>query len=118
MKKQSAGRNEFTLFKQPRSPFYTMRVMHGGQRRKFSTGESALAAARRKAAAITADIKSRGFGEAIGLHSRRNDIRSADPDIEEFATIYRDVVSRSEMPPTKPSVEYYIRSLKMLCHHV
>ena len=116
-KKQSAGRNEFSLFKQPRSPFYTMRVMQAGKRRKFSTGESSLAAAGRKARAIMADIKSRGFSDAVKLHSRRSDTPSTDPDIGEFADIYRDVMSRSETPPTKPTVEYYIRSLKLVCEH-
>ena len=115
--KQSAGRNEFSLFKQPRSPFYTVRLMHQGKRRKFSTGETSLAAARRKATAIVADIKSRGLVEAVNLHSRRNDVRSTDPDIQEFAALYREVMTRSETPPTKPSVEYYIRSLEMICRH-
>ena len=94
-----------------------MRVMHLGKRRKFSTAESSLAAARRKAAAIMADIKSRGIDEAIKLHSRRNDTRPTEPTIEEFAAIYREVMSRSETPPSKPSVEYYIRSLKLVCAH-
>ena len=116
-KKQSAGRNEFSPFKQPRSPFYTVRLMHQGKRRKFSTGETSLAAARRKATAIVADIKSRGLTEAVNLHSRRNDVRSADPDIKEFADLYREVMARCETPPTKPSVEYYIRSLEMICRH-
>jgi integrase len=117
-KKQSAGRNEFSLFKQPRSPNYTMRIMHRGQRRKFSTGESSLVAAKRKAAAIMADVKSRGLEEAIALHSRRSDIRPNDPDIEEFAAIYREAMSRVETPPSKPSVEYYIRSLKIVCKNI
>jgi integrase len=116
-KKQSAGRNEFALFKQPRSPFYTMRIMYQGKRRKFSTGESSIAAARRKAVAIMADIKSRGLVEAIGLHGRRSDMRSTDPSIEEFAEIYREVMSRSETPPSKPSIEFYIRSLRIVCQH-
>ena len=116
-RKQSAGRNEFSLFKQPRSPFYTVRLMHQGKRRKFSTGETSLAAARRKATAIVADIKSRGFTEAVNLHSRRSDMRSADPDIKEFAALYREVMARCETPPTKPTVEYYIRSLEMVCRH-
>jgi len=116
-KKQSTGRSEFSFFKQPRSPFYTMRVMHAGKRRKFSTGESTLAAARRKATAIMADIKSRGFSDAVKLHSRRSDTPSADPDIEEFADIFREVMTRSETPPTKPTIEYYIRSLKLVCEH-
>lgn len=114
---QSAGRNEFALFKQPRSPYFSIRVMVNGVRRKFSTGETTIAAARRKATAIMADIKSRGLAGAIQLHSRRNDTRSADPDIEEFADIYREAMSRCETPPTKPSVEYYIRSLKIICLH-
>jgi len=116
-KTQSSGRNEFALFKQPRSPYFSIRVMVHGERRKFSTGETTIAAARRKATAIMADIKSRGLDGAIQLHSRRSDRRSADPDIKEFADIYRDAMSRSETPPTKPSVEYYIRSLKIVCLH-
>lgn len=116
-KKQSAARNEFSLFKQPRSPFYTVRLMHQGKRRKFSTGETSLAAARRKATAIVADIKSRGFTDAVNLHSRRNDVRSADPDIKEFADFYREVMARSETPPSKPSIEYYVRSLELVCRH-
>jgi len=63
-KTQSSGRNEFALFKQPRSPYFSIRVMVRGERRKFSTGESTIAAARRKATAIMADIKSRGLDEA------------------------------------------------------
>ena len=88
-----------------------------GERRKFSTGETTIVAARRKATAIMADVKSRGLDGAIQLHGRRNDRRSADPDIEEFADIYREAMSRCETPPTKPSVEYYIRSLEIICLH-
>ena len=64
-----------------------------------------------------ADIKSRGLDGAIQLHSKRNDRRSADPGIEEFANMYRDVMSCCETPPTKPSVEHYIRSLNLICLH-
>ena len=116
-KTQSSGRNEFALSKQPRSPFFSMRVMVRGERRKFSTGETSIAAARRKAVAIMADIKSRGLEGAIQLHSRRAGRRSTDPAIAEFADIYREAMSRCETPPTKPSVEYYIRSLKLICLH-
>lgn len=116
-KTQSSGRNEFALFKQPRSPYFSIRVMVRGKRRKFSTGETSAAAARRKATAIMADIKSRGLEAAIQLHSRRSDRRSADPSIDEFAELYREAMSRCETPPTKPSIEYYIRSLKIICLH-
>ena len=116
-KTQSSGRNEFALFKQPRSPFLSIRIMVNGKRRKFSTGETTIAAARRKAVAIMADIKSRGIDEAIQLHSRRSDRRAADPTIGEFADTYREAMSQCETPPTKPSVEYYIRSLKLICLH-
>lgn len=53
-KKQSAGRHEFNLFKKARSPYYYVRIMHGGRRRKFSTGETTVRNARNKAAAIIA----------------------------------------------------------------
>lgn len=51
------------------------------------------------------------------MHGRRNDVRPTDPTIEEFCDIYRDAMSQTESPPTKPSIEYYIRSLKLICLH-
>ena len=62
---------------------------------------------------MVADIKSWGLPEAVNLHSRCNDVRFADPDIKEFAGLYREVMVRSETLPTKPSAKYYIRSLEM-----
>ena len=89
--------------------------MHRGQRRKFSTGESSIAAARKKASAIMADVKSRGLEEAIKMHARRAHRRSSDPTIDEFGEIFRETMSRIETPPSKPSIEYYIRSLRIVC---
>jgi integrase len=89
--------------------------MWQGQRRKFSTGETALSSARRKAAVIMADIRSRGFDEAKNIHSRRDDERPANPTIEEFADLYREAMSKTENAPSKPTVEYYVRCLKTVC---
>lgn len=60
---------KITLFKQPKSPFYTLRLMFKGRRRQFSTGETSKATASDKARAILADLKSRGLVETVKLHS-------------------------------------------------
>lgn len=82
-----------TLFKQPKSPFFNLRVMVKGKRRQFSTGESTKAKATDKARAILADLKSRGLTEAIVLHSRRADETPVDPTIEQFASLYEEVIA-------------------------
>ena len=91
-KQQSAGANRFHLFKQPGSRFYSMRVMVGGERRRFSTGETSKKLANSKAAAIMADIRSRGYDEAIRLHARRRGEVPDDPSIAEFLDIYRQIL--------------------------
>lgn len=114
-KLQSSKANRFAFFKQPGSSYYSVRLMVEGRRRRFSTGESGLKAARSKAAAIMADIKSRGFDEAIKLHSLRRDEVPMDPTFDQFAEIYRKVIVTMDTPPSTTSSERYLRSLERVC---
>jgi len=114
-KMQSSGANRFNLFKQPGSSYYSVRLMVNGQRRRFSTGESGLKAAKSKAAAIMADIKSRGFDDAIKLHSTRRDVIPLDPTFGEFADLYRTVIATADSPPSPTTSERYLRSLERVC---
>ncbi len=111
-KAQSSGRNKFNLFKQKGSPYYTLRVMHAGSRRKFSTGETSIRAAKNKAVAILADIRSRGFDEAVKIHSRRQDAIPGNPTIEQFVTMAREVFKNDlSDPPSRPTYERYLSNL-------
>jgi integrase len=103
-----------TLFKQAKSPFYNLRVMVKGQRRQFSTGESTKAKATDKARIILADLKSRGLGEAITLHSRRVDETPADPTLDEFAKLYQKVMAYADYPPSIHTQARYIKTLKFI----
>lgn len=114
-KKQSSGANQFHLFQQPGSRYFSVRLMVGGKRRRFSTGETNLKAAQAKAAAIMADIKSRGFEAAVKFHGKRRDQIPSNPTISEFCEIYRSCVLLSDAPPSSITSELYIRSLKRLC---
>ena len=111
-KDQSAGANIFHLFKQKGSRFYSMRLMHHGKRRRFSTGKPSIKAAKAKAKVIMADIQSRGFDEAVRIHSKRRDEVPANPTISEFSDLYRSVSSGFDRPPSRPTRERYIRSLE------
>lgn len=111
-KKQSAGNHEFNLFKKDSSPFYYVRIMYGGRRRKFSTGETTLRRAKNKATAIVADIRSRGFDEAVKIHSRRRDKLPNDPSIEEFVELARTIFQKDlRDPPSRPTYERYLRDI-------
>jgi len=111
-KKQSVGKHEFNLFKKESSPYYYVRVMHKGRRRKFSTGETTLRKAQNKATAIIADIRSRGFDEAVKVHSRRRDKLPNDPAIAEFVTFARRVFQKElSDPPSRATYERYLRDI-------
>lgn len=114
-KKQSAGNHEFNLFKKDSSPFYYVRIMFGGRRRKFSTGETTLRNAKNKATAIIADIRSRGFDEAVKIHSRRRDKLPNDPTIAQFVTLARKVYQKDlSDPPSRSTYERYLRDITRL----
>jgi len=115
-KKQSSRANQFRFFRQPGSRFYSVRLMVDGQRRRFSTDATSLKHAHSKAAAIMADIKSRGFEEAVRIHSKRRDEIPADPSIGEFTDLCRSVLAAADSPPSLTSSERYIRSLERVCH--
>lgn len=118
-RKQSVARNAFNLEKQARSPYYSIRVMVNGERRRFSTGETSRAAANRKAIAIIADIRSQGFGEAIHLHAKRNsNPKVENPTIEKFADIFRNHVEEASDGPSRYSAEGYIKKLNMICRGI
>ncbi len=108
-KSQSSRANQFCFFRQPRSRYYSVRLTVDGQRRRFSTGETSLKAAQSKAAAIMADIKSQGFEAAIKLHSKRRDEIPDDPTIDDFAKLYRLVITTADSPPSKVSSERYAK---------
>lgn len=111
-KKQSTGKHEFNLFKKDSSPFYYVRIMYAGRRRKFSTGETSIRAAKNKATVIVADIRSRGFEEAVKIHSRRRDKLPNDPPIEKFIELARSVFQNDlRDPPSRPTYERYLRDL-------
>ena len=114
-KSQSSRANQFCFFRQPRSRFYSVRLTVDGQRRRFSTGETSLKAAQSKAAAIMADIKSQGFEAAIKLHSKRRDEIPDDPTVDDFAKLYRLVITTADSPPSKVSSERYVRCLERVC---
>lgn len=103
-----------TLFKQAKSPFYNLRVMVKGRRRQFSTGESSKAKAADKARVILLDLKSRGLPEAVVLHSRRVNETPSDPTLDEFATLYQQVMACADYPPACQTRARYIKSLKFL----
>ena len=112
---QSARANQFHLFLQPRSKFYSVRLMVDGKRRRFTTGESSWKQARAKAVAIMADIKSRGFEEAVRLHSKHREEVPADPTLEEFISIYRETAKVMDSMPTPASMARYVRCLERVC---
>lgn len=114
-KKQSSRANKFHIYRQPGSRFYSVRVMVEGKRRRFSTGQTSLKGAHSKAAAIMADIKSRGFETAIRLHSLRRAEIPSDPTVDEFVGLYRTIIATADSPASRISSERYIRSLERVC---
>jgi integrase len=114
---QSAGRNEFRLFTVAGSPYLQVRLMVAGKRRQFSTGETSERAAKAKARAILADIKSRGFAEAISLHSRKDDVVDANPTIEQLSDLYRKVSKSFESPPSAATLRVYTNNLKSIAEY-
>ena len=114
-KEQSSAANRFRFFKQPGSRFFSVRVMVGGRRRRFSTGETSAKKAQTKAATIMADIKSRGFDEAIKFHSKRRDELPFDPTVGEFTELYKKVSVTLDSPPSTASSSRYLRCLERIC---
>lgn len=114
-KKQSVGNHDFNLYKKESSPYYYVRVMYKGRRRKFSTGETTLRKAQNKATAIIADIRSRGFDEAVKVHSRRRDKLPNDLSIAQFVTLARKVYQKDlSDPPSRSTYERYLRDITRL----
>lgn len=111
-KVQSAGRNEFRLITQPRSPYLNVRVMVDGKRRLFSTGETSKKAAMAKARAILADIRSRGFDEAIKLHAKKkSETLGSDPTVKELGEAYQGNLRFFDKAPSPESARYYASML-------
>lgn len=114
---QSAGRNDFRLFKVVGSPYFQVRMMVAGKRRQFSTGETSEKAAGAKARAILADIQSRGFVQAVSLHSRKDDVVEANPTIEQISDLYRKVAKSFENPPADSTIRVYTNNLKSIAEY-
>ena len=112
--KQSAGRNSFRLFRMARSPYLHVRIMVGGKRRQFSTGEKSQRAAEAKARAIIADIRSRGFEQAVSLHTRKDDVVEDNPTIEQLCELYVKAAKSFEVPPSDSSIRVYTNNLKLI----
>ncbi len=111
-KLQSAGKNEFRLFMQPRSPYLHVRVMVEGRRRLFSTGETSQKAAKSKARAILADIRSRGFEGAISLHARKKEeVIGSNPTLEELGRFYESNLVFFDKAPSPETARYYASML-------
>lgn len=113
-KEQSTSSNLFKLEKQKGSRVYSMRIMHRGKRRRFSTGGCSIKEARQKARIIMADIQSRGFEEAVKIHSLRRDEVPADPTIAEFGDLYRAISAGFDFPPSRTTRERYLRCLERI----
>ncbi len=113
-KKQSAGKNEFRLFNLPRSPYFHMRVMVEGKRRQFSTGETSIRAAQAKARVILADIKSRGFNDAVTLHARKENVIGSNPTIAELGECYMSSLHTLDKAPTQETARYYVSKLQKI----
>lgn len=67
---------------------------------------------------MMADIKSRGFDEAIELHARRKEKPTAvasDPTVPEFIAIYRQASKSFRRQPSTPTADYYIRCVERIC---
>ena len=110
-KQQSTGKNEFRFFTRERSPYLHVRVMVDGKRRQFSTGEKSERAAQSKARAILADIKSRGFNEAIKLHAKKDETISSNPTLEELGKLYEGNTRLFEKAPSPETARYYATML-------
>lgn len=88
--------------------------MVGGKRRQFSTGETSERKANAKATVILADIRSRGFHEAIALHARKDDSVEENPTIEKLAELYTKLAATFEAPPSGKSIRVYTNNLKLI----
>ena len=65
---QSSRANEFNIFQQPGSRYYSVRLTVHGNRRRFSTGETSIKAARSKTIATMISGNQRiDFLPIIGL---------------------------------------------------
>lgn len=113
---QSAGNHDFRFFQKPRSPYLHVRVMVEGKRRQFSTGQRTQKAAQSKAIAILADIRSRGFEEAISLHGKKKEPEAleADPTLDALVDTYESNLSFFDTPPSPKSAHYYSNMLKRI----
>lgn len=117
-KEQSTSRNKFLVYKQARSPNYSVRIQYKGQRRAFSTGTPNKKDAETKARAIMADIQSQGWDRAIELHSKRRDKIPANPSVEAFTELYREVSKSFDRTPRPATLTRYIAELKRVCKTV
>jgi hypothetical protein len=106
------------LFRQNGSPYYTLRVMYLGRRRTFSTGETSMAAATRKAKVILADVRSRGFEAAIQMHAKAKPRDLENPPIAEFCDLYQEVADLMEAPPSVQTRARYVSHLQRICRAV
>jgi integrase len=88
--------------------------MVGGKRRQFSTGETMERAANNKARVIFADIRSRGFENAVPLHTRKDDVVEANPTIDQLADLYGTIAKTFEVPPSDTSIRVYTNNLKLI----
>lgn len=115
-KVQSAGNHDFNFFRKPRSPYLHVRVMVDGKRRQFSTQQRTQKGAQSKAIAILADIRSRGFEEAISLHGKKKEPEAveSDPTLDALADSYESNLSFFDTPPSPKSAHYYANMLKRI----
>ena len=117
---QSVGSHKFTLYKQPLTPYWTMRVMVNGRRRGFSTRETNKRQAEQKARVIMADIQSRGFDEAVALHSPRKSVTEVKnesysrPSCKNIITLYKEACAIWDTAPAPSTAARYIRCFEQI----
>jgi hypothetical protein len=120
---QSVGNHKITLYKQPLTPYWTMRVMVEGKRRSFSTRESNKRKAELKAKIIMADIQSQGFAEAVRIHSpRKSSAETKDdeltrPTCQKICELYNEANSTWDSAPKSSTIAQYIACFEKIYKH-
>jgi integrase len=63
------------------------------------------------------DFQSLGYMEALALHSKKVDVVSLNPTIEELANLYRKAAQTFESPPGASSIRVYTNNLKLIASY-
>jgi integrase len=97
---------------------WQVRIAHLGRREWFNLDCNNKTDAAVKARNIFLSLVSEGWEKSLARYKPAMVVARGDMTITEFSEFYREAVEKVEDPPSKPTLERYLKGLSFLCRAV